>query len=150
MNRISDLEREVAALRDRLTRLSEANLRINETLDLEVVLKEILESAHSLTNARLGTITILDQAGQVEDFISSGMSPEEKLQMLDMPEELGAHLNPLRAPLRALSLNAGRVLTHRQLLRQLWGREDYAETGSLRTVVRRLRRKLGDDADSAS
>ena len=50
--------------------------------------------------------------------------------------------------LRALSLNAGRVLTHQQLLRQLWGREDYAETASLRTVVRRLRRKLGDNADS--
>ena len=126
MNRIPDLEREVAALRDRLTRLSEANLRINETLDLEVVLKEILESAHSLTNARLGTITILDQAGQVEDFISSGMSPEEKQQMLDMPEELGAHLSPLRAPLR--------VPDFRSWARSL-GIPDFAPIADVRAVL---------------
>ena len=100
MNRVSELEREVAALRDRLTRLSDASLHISETLDLEVVLKGILESAHSLTNARYGTITTLDESGQVEDFISSGMSSEEKLGMLEMPEKLGALLNPLPGPLR--------------------------------------------------
>ena len=48
--------------------------------------------------------------------------------------------------LRALSVNAGRVLTHEQLLRQVWGNERYVETGAVRTVVKRLRRKLGDDA----
>ncbi len=38
--------------RDRLSRLSEASLRISESLDMDTVLQEVLDSARSLTNAR--------------------------------------------------------------------------------------------------
>ena len=37
-----------AALRDRLTRLSEASLRINESLDFDTVLQGVLDSARAL------------------------------------------------------------------------------------------------------
>ena len=50
--------------------------------------------------------------------------------------------------LRVLSLNAGRVLTFQSLLRQVSGkRETPSAKVALRTLVRNLRRKLGDDAD---
>ena len=49
--------------------------------------------------------------------------------------------------LHALSANAGRVLTHGQLLRRLWGPEKPGDLRGLRTLVRRLRSKLGEDAD---
>ena len=48
--------------------------------------------------------------------------------------------------LRALSLSAGRVLTHSQLLRRLWGPSKPGNVQALRTHMRRLRIKLGDDA----
>ena len=47
-----------------------------------------------------------------------------------------------------LSANAGRVLTHDQLLQRVWGRQGPDHSGPVRTVVKNLRRKLGDDADS--
>ena len=47
-----------------------------------------------------------------------------------------------------LSINAGRVLTHDQLLRRVWGRDYSGDTLLLRSFVKKLRRKLGDDASS--
>ena len=40
---------DIAALRDRLTGLSQASLRINESLDLDDVFQQVLDSARSLT-----------------------------------------------------------------------------------------------------
>ena len=45
-----------------------------------------------------------------------------------------------------LSVNAGRVLTHDQLLRRVWGPRKPSDLRALRTHLRRLRRKLGEDA----
>ena len=47
---------QVAILRDRLSRLSQATLRINESLDLDTVLQEVVDSARSLTGARYGEL----------------------------------------------------------------------------------------------
>ena len=47
-----------------------------------------------------------------------------------------------------LSVNAGRVLTHDQLLRRVWGQTNSGDVRVIRTLVRRLRRKLDDDASS--
>ena len=46
-----------------------------------------------------------------------------------------------------LSTNAGRVLTHDQILRRVWGLEYSGERDLLRAAVKNLRRKLGDDAN---
>ena len=51
------------ALRDRLSRLSEASLRINESLDPDTVLQEVMDNARALTGARFGAITTLDDEG---------------------------------------------------------------------------------------
>lgn len=47
--------------------------------------------------------------------------------------------------LRQLVRSAGRVLTHQQLLRELWGPTFTTETHYLRVLVSGLRQKLGDD-----
>ena len=49
-----------------------------------------------------------------------------------------------------LSVNAGRVLTHDQLLQRVWGLDHSRQPGAVRTFVKNLRRKLGDDADNPS
>ena len=67
-----------------LTRLSEASLRIDESLDPETVLQEILESARALTKARYGLVATFDDAGKMEDFLTSGMTDEESRQLWEM------------------------------------------------------------------
>ena len=69
MKNAGELARENEALRQRLSRLSEASLRINESLDFETVLQGVLDSARSLTGARYGVITLLDDAGRIQDFL---------------------------------------------------------------------------------
>ena len=48
--------------------------------------------------------------------------------------------------LRVLSLNAGRVVTHETLLRLVWGDRHAGGQAAVRTYVKKLRHKLGDDA----
>jgi len=45
-----------------------------------------------------------------------------------------------------LATHAGRVLTHDQILQRVWGAEYSGETELVRSFIRNLRRKLGDDA----
>jgi two-component system KDP operon response regulator KdpE len=47
-----------------------------------------------------------------------------------------------------LSTNAGRVLTHDQLLGRVWGRDYSGDSPLLRSFVKKLRRKLKDDSNS--
>ena len=51
--------------------------------------------------------------------------------------------------LAELSANAGRLLTYERLLDRVWEkRERDGGVQPIRTIVRRLRRKPGDDADN--
>ena len=52
--------------------------------------------------------------------------------------------------LTALTIQAGRVLTHEQLLLRVWGPEHSGDAAAVRNIVKRLRRKLGEDAASPS
>ncbi len=49
-----------------------------------------------------------------------------------------------------LSANAGRPLTHEHLLQRVWGSDKGEDSAPVRNIVRRLRRKLGDDPDNPS
>jgi two-component system KDP operon response regulator KdpE len=56
------------------------------------------------------------------------------------------HLTPLEYKLLVLLMkNAGKVLTHRQLLRDVWGPHDVHEIHYLRVFVATLRRKIERD-----
>ena len=98
----ADLGQENQALRYRLSSLSEATLRINESLELNAVLQEVLDSARSLTDARYGVSTLVDDAGEVQSFLASGLSPEESQQLWEMPGglEFSAYLSNLPGALR--------------------------------------------------
>ena len=53
-----ELRRENQALRERLSALSQASLRINQSLDFPAVLQGVLDSARSLTGASVGVMTL--------------------------------------------------------------------------------------------
>ena len=102
MRSSEEFERENAALRERLSKLSEASLRINESLDLDTVLSEVVDSARTLADARYGGISLLDQLGQFQAFVTAGMTVEERQSLLDISdglplfEFLSSYPGPLR------------------------------------------------------
>jgi two-component system KDP operon response regulator KdpE len=51
------------------------------------------------------------------------------------------------ALLRLLAQNAGKVVTHRQLLREVWGPKSEEQAQYLRVYMNHLRKKLGEQAD---
>lgn len=95
---------DIKALRDRLSRLRDASLRISKNLDMDTVLQEVLDSARELTEGRYGAIVLLDDTGMIEDFLSSGLSVEEANGMWSMPDTmrfldyLGRIEDPLGVP----------------------------------------------------
>ena len=97
-----ELLRENQALRERLSLLIQASLRINESLDFDTVLQEVVDSARALTGSRYGAITVLGDAGQLPDFIVSGLTPEEHQGLWEMPQSLCffQYLSGLTTPLR--------------------------------------------------
>ena len=102
MNRPDARDLEIQALRDRLTRMCEACHRINESLDLDTVLQEVLDSARSLTGARYGVIVLLDGSGDLQDFLGSGLTPDEARRLWELPEGLQffEYLSGVPGPLR--------------------------------------------------
>ena len=108
MNGPDDPMREIAALRERLSRLSEASLHITEDLDLDAVLQGVLDGARSLTGARMGGVTILDDSGRLQDFITSGLTDEDHQRFVNLPggPEFFAYLSSLPEPLRLADFSA--------------------------------------------
>ncbi len=97
-----NLRAENERLRTRLSRLTEAILRISQDLELETVLQEIADSARSLTDARYAAITTQDDAGELQDLVFSGLTSEEIEQILAFPDGLAffQYLSGLKRPLR--------------------------------------------------
>ena len=97
MTKPDTLKRANEALRDCISKLSAASLRIIASLDLGTVLREAVESACELTSARNGLIATVDDSGQVQDVVSAGLTPEEDKQLADWPDgqQLFAHFRDL-------------------------------------------------------
>ncbi len=95
-------DREIEALRERISRLGAAILRISASLDLDTVLREVLDTARALTGARHGLIATVDEAGEPGDFTSSGITADEHRRLAEWPEgpRLFEHFRDLPGPLR--------------------------------------------------
>ena len=108
MNKSNEMEAEIRALRERLSRLCAAVLRISSSLDLDTVLHEVVASARALTGARYGVITTIDKAGQPQNFVTSGITPEEHRELAAWPDgmRLFEHLRDLSGAIRLRDLPA--------------------------------------------
>jgi len=106
MKPADELARANAALRDRLSRLSEASHRINKSLDFCTVLEGVLESACALTGGKSGVITLLDDSGQVQDFFAHGISSEKAQSLWNMPQhsKFFDYLGKITEPVRVKDL----------------------------------------------
>jgi len=93
-------------LEDRIASLSAAVLRVSASLDLETVLREIVDSARALTGARYGLITTVDDAGRPQDFVTAGLASGVHAVMAAWADgpRLFAHFRDLAEPLRVADL----------------------------------------------
>jgi len=102
-----ELKRENEILRNRISKLTAASLRISASLDLDTVLTEVVESARALTGARWGAITTIDGSGSLDNVVTSGFTPDEDCQMLDWEHgrRLLEHFRDLEGALRVKDLH---------------------------------------------
>ena len=96
------LRRENESLRERLSRLSGASVRISESLDFDAVLQDVVDSARALTDSRYGGMAVFDESGGLQSFVTSGFSVEEQRRFLDLPEgqALFTYFRQLSEPFR--------------------------------------------------
>ncbi len=94
------------ASRERVAALGAAILRVSASLDLDTVLREVVEAARDLTGARLGVVITVDAAGALVESFFSGWTPEERREIATWPdkERLFAHLLEQPGPLRLADL----------------------------------------------
>ena len=102
MNRPDDLLQENQALRERLARLGEASARINESVDLNVVLQEVIDNARHLANARYGVMASMDKVGGLDSVLTSGTTEDEHRQLVELPggKRIFEHFSQSAGPLR--------------------------------------------------
>ncbi len=106
MTNPDELKREIEKLRKRISGLSSAILRISASLDVNTVLHEVVESARNLTGARYGVIATIDDSGEVQDHVMSGLNPDEQQQLENSPDSLRifAHFRDIPEALRLRDL----------------------------------------------
>ena len=100
------------ALRERISALSAAILRISASLDMETVLQEATDGARLLTGARYGLMATVDASGAPEHFVTSGLTEAEVQALIGWPDahRFFEHLRGIEGPVRLDDL-AGYVLS---------------------------------------
>ncbi len=87
------------------------------------------------------------QHGQQSTILTSGDLRVDLTSRLVFRENIEVHLTPLEYKLLVTMLkHQGKVLTHRFLLREVWGPQDSHENYYLRVFVNSLRKKLEPDS----
>ena len=90
--------------RDRVHALLEAVVAVGRNLELEVVLRQIVQAAATLVDARYGALGVVGDEGALAEFIPVGLSEEQIAAIDHWPEgrgllgELVSNPVPLRLP----------------------------------------------------
>jgi len=79
----------VLTTRDRVRGLLEAVVAVGSQLDLEVVLRRIVEAAIDLVDARYGALGVIGESGSLAEFIPVGLSEDEIAHIHHWPEGRG-------------------------------------------------------------
>ena len=90
--------------RDRVHALLDAVVAIGSNLELEVVLRQIVQAAVTLVNARYGALGVIGEGGRLVEFVPVGLDEEQIARIHHWPEgrgllgELITDPRPLRLP----------------------------------------------------
>jgi signal transduction histidine kinase len=103
----------ILATRDRVNALFEAVVTIGTNLDIEVVLRGIVEAAVTLVDASYGAMGVIGEGGRLAEFIPVGLTEQEIAQIHHWPEGrglLGALITDPK-PLRIADLSSHELST---------------------------------------
>src|SRR5690554_4337799 len=78
-----------SANHESLTALSRAAVAVASNLSLDKVLRQIVESARELANARYAALGVPDSSGTLARFVHSGMEADVVATIPHLPEGLG-------------------------------------------------------------
>src|SRR5215471_14707854 len=79
----------VLSTRDRVYSLLEAVVAVGSSLDLEVLLRSIVETAVSLVDAEYGAMGVIGEGGGLAEFIPVGLTAEQIAAIHHWPEGKG-------------------------------------------------------------
>jgi signal transduction histidine kinase len=80
---------ELRASGERLKGVHEAGLKITSDLSLNVVLHDVVDASRRVAGARYGALAVLDDEGQIVDFVASGITDEQRGRMGHIPRGKG-------------------------------------------------------------
>jgi signal transduction histidine kinase len=66
---------------EELLALHEAGLDVSAELSLDVVLNKVVESARTLVGARYGALSVVNDDGSIQTFLTSGVTSEERARI---------------------------------------------------------------------
>ena len=75
--------------RDRVHALLEAVVAVGSNLELEVVLRQIVEAAVTLVDARYGALGVIGEGGRLAEFVPVGLDEEQIAKIHHWPEGRG-------------------------------------------------------------
>jgi signal transduction histidine kinase len=75
--------------RDRVYALLEAVVAVGGNLELEVVLRQIVEAAVTLVSARYGALGVIGEGGRLAEFVPVGLTEEQIAKIHHWPEGRG-------------------------------------------------------------
>jgi two-component system KDP operon response regulator KdpE len=99
-----------------------------------------------LARIRVALRLKIEPESEVSEFVIGNLSvdvPRRKVSVAGQDVKLTRKEFEL---LRMLAQNAGRIVTHRQILREVWGPAHEDDVHYLRIYIGHLRSKLGDDS----
>ncbi|MEA2617783.1 MAG: hypothetical protein QOE72_3566, partial [Chloroflexota bacterium] len=100
----------MAQARDRSARLLETGMALASELSLPVLLQRIVELAVEITGARYGALGVIGPDGDLDDFLTTGVTDEERAAIGPLPRGhglLGALIHDAR-PLRLGEITSDR------------------------------------------
>jgi len=108
---LGELQTRLAAVvqtRDRVHALLEAVVAVGRNLELEVVLRQIVQAAVTLVDAQYGALGIIGEEGRLAEFVPLGLDDEQIAGIHHWPEGRGVlgELITNPAPLRLADMSA--------------------------------------------
>ena len=93
--------------RQQLQAVNSAGLALTSELDRDQVLQRVADQARAVASAKYAALGVFNEAGIVETFTTSGITPEERARIGPLPRGLGllGHLQQERKPLRLRDLH---------------------------------------------
>ncbi len=88
----------VVKTRDRVHALLEAVVAVGSNLELEVVLRQIVQAAVTLVSARYGALGVVGEGGRLAEFVPVGLTEEQISGIHHWPEGRGLLGELIRSP----------------------------------------------------